>query len=631
MNRYLKPSLKKISLLFLGLILFSPIFATETLIRLISTSDLHGFIKSYDYYQDQENPQYGLEGLLEEIAMLKESTPHYFLVDVGDTLVGSPLGDFSAETFLTLPEKAQKEYQSPIICALNALDYDVATLGNHEFDYGMPFLEQSYQQANFPIVTSNIITASGETLYEPYVILEKMIEVEKGVMKPIKIGFVSNTPPQTMDLNRHKIAGKVTFEDQLQQIRKTAAAARDAGADLIVALSHSGLSNKEIYEEGMENIVDFLVLEKDIDAVLYGHTHQLYSENVKGDLKSVPIAQPGKWGEALAVIDLKVSYLDGAWRLEESDSYTVSRTKKEIPSSVKQFLEPCFLPVEEALQQSLNSEIASTNRVLNNTFNLLGNDGIYTLLNRSQLAYLQAEIGEDIPLLSAVAPGTSILDPQYFIDIEPGIISKKMIIPAVYPATLSALKMTGDEIKTWLEISASLYNTQDGLERSEGDLERITSGNDLLISNALTYLFYPIFGVEYEIDLTEPSIYNQFGEKIGDGKGRIKALTYQGAPIADTDEFILIASSYAPYFANEMKKNRTFVEIGSPNNKAILLAYLEKNPILDLEVFPHWKLTAPKGIRTQLKLPHYEGKLPKAPDAYAVEYDPSTQILTVDF
>lgn len=207
--------MKKLLLVLCGIVLSSPISASDNLIRLISTSDLHGFIKSYDYYQDEINNRYGLEGLLGEIIFLRENAPNHLLIDTGDTLVGSPLGDYSAETFLSLNEDDQQVYQSPIICALNALEYDIATLGNHEFDYGMPFLEQSYQNANFPIVTSNIIKSSGKTLYDPYVILERNIEVEAGVIRPIKIGFISNTPPQTMDLNRHKIEGAVYFDDQL--------------------------------------------------------------------------------------------------------------------------------------------------------------------------------------------------------------------------------------------------------------------------------------------------------------------------------------------------------------------------------------------------------------------------------
>lgn len=565
-------------------------------VRFIGTSDLHGFIKSYDYYLEAESEQYGLEGISAEIDFYRKGVPNSFLADVGDTLVGSPMGDYYAANF-----NVNQDNPSPVTCALNALNFDIVTLGNHEFDYGIPFLQSSYQTAQFPIVSTNVMKrGTDETLYAPFVILEKEITLENGATEMLKVGFISATPMQTMDLNRDHLEEFVEFKDPLESIQKAIKNIKAQDVDLIVLLSHSGQSSADInYSVGMENATNHYANENEIDVILMGHTHKIFSTGQdNSSFSNIPTAQPGKWGEAIAIVDLKIQKKNQKWEVISSNGYTVPQNEREESDELQRLTDACTQQIDAKITQDLNQVVTNTTKPFTNHFNLLGNDPIYTLMNESQLSFLksQTQIDNNVKLLSSAAPAVSFHDPSYFIDIPKGPVTHRQILPAIYPATLAALEMSGAEIKEWLEITASIYAQQ----KNDGD-------NSLLVKNAMTFLYYPISGISYEINLDKKPLYNQFGNALAglghEGDGRIESLEYQGLPIDPEDKFILIASSYAPYFAREMKKGRDFINIGAPNNKDVFLQYLAKEQSLDINVQPNWQLKSQINNPIQLQLP----------------------------
>lgn len=107
-------------------------------------------------------------------------------------------------------------------------------------------------------------------------------------------------------------------------------------------------------------------------------------------------------------------------------------------------------------------------------------------------------------------------------------------------------------------------------------------------------MYYAIDGIDYDINLSKSSTYNQFGNQITNGSGRIESITYQGKPVKDDDTFVIIASSYAPFFAREMKQGREFIDIDSPNSRDVLQAYLAL-PTQDIRVRNNWHLVDKEG------------------------------------
>jgi 2',3'-cyclic-nucleotide 2'-phosphodiesterase / 3'-nucleotidase len=114
----------------------------------------------------------------------------------------------------------------PMIAAMNTLGFDASTLGNHEFNYGLPFLMNSVAGAAFPIVCANVATTQGAaatadtTLVPPYVILDREVTDGAGTVLPIRVGIIGFVPPQIMTWDRRHLEGNVTVRDIVAAARK---------------------------------------------------------------------------------------------------------------------------------------------------------------------------------------------------------------------------------------------------------------------------------------------------------------------------------------------------------------------------------------------------------------------------
>ena len=576
-----------ISALTIGLAISPFANSEEVKLRFIGTSDLHSYISQFDYYNNQNSQKYGLIGLAAEIEHYRSEVKNSFLADTGDLLVGNPLGDYLARMN---PESYAR--QSPIICAMNALEFDVAVPGNHDFDYGLEYLQLSYSSGNFPYFASNVYRADGqEPYFEPYLLVPQEVISEQGTKHTLNIGYIGLVPPQTMQLNRQHLEGKVTIADQLADAKKWAAEARKAGADVVVALAHSGL-NDDDYSDGMEDMVWHLAGVENVDAILFGHSHNTYPNERYANLKDVniekgliqgtPAAQPGKWGDHIGVVDITLSRQDGEWQMSDGLAFVVSANEIEETEEQKAPLQACISNQHNEVIKAFGKTVGQVNKSLSNDFNLLGNDTVYQVVSESQKLYLAPYLNPADKVLSATAPAIHRKDPAYFLDIDKGNVNKRDIASLVYSSTLAALKITGAEVKEWLEMSASMYT------------EPTAEGNEIVKPDSLTFLYYTIDGIDYDINLAKPSTYNQFGNKIADGEGRIENITYQGEPIKEDDSFVIIASSYAPFFAREMKLGREFINIGSPNSRDVLQAYLAQ-PEQNINVRSNWQLVGEEG------------------------------------
>ena len=167
-------------------------------LRVLETSDLHANMLDFNYYSGQTDPSLGLARTASLIKAARAEVQNSVLVDNGDLIQGSPLGDYIAQRGL-----AEGEIH-PIMLALNTLNYDVATLGNHEFNFGLPFLYQTLAGANFPYTSANIYCATtqcrpgvgqGDHLYPPYILQQKHVIDTQGQPQQITIGYIGFVPP----------------------------------------------------------------------------------------------------------------------------------------------------------------------------------------------------------------------------------------------------------------------------------------------------------------------------------------------------------------------------------------------------------------------------------------------------
>ncbi|MDF5627489.1 2',3'-cyclic-nucleotide 2'-phosphodiesterase, partial [Vibrio parahaemolyticus] len=162
----------------------------------------------YDYYKDQPSQQIGLSRAATIVKQAKSETENTVLVDNGDLIQGSPMGDYMAAKGINAGEI------HPVYKAMNQLDYDVGNIGNHEFNYGLEFLKNSIDGANFPYVSANVFDKkTGEHYFKPYLIKTHTFKDTDGQSHEIKVGYIGFVPPQIMVWDKKNLEGKVFAED----------------------------------------------------------------------------------------------------------------------------------------------------------------------------------------------------------------------------------------------------------------------------------------------------------------------------------------------------------------------------------------------------------------------------------
>ena len=275
-------------------------FAESTVrLRLLGTTDLHVNVLPYNYYADKEDVTVGLARTATLIAKARAESKNSLLLDNGDTIQGNPLGDFVAR------ERGLKKGDvHPVYKAMNLLKYDATTVGNHEFNYGLDFLAAAHSGLTFPVVAANVETAgSGKPYFKPYEILTRQVTDEQGQVHSLKIGVIGFVTPQITTWDKAALAGKVTTADIVDAARRYVPELRAQGADIVVALCHSGLSAEP--RQGLEeNAAWYLTEVPGIDAIVTGHQHQGLSgprissdcpaaDSAKGTIHGIPVVMPG--------------------------------------------------------------------------------------------------------------------------------------------------------------------------------------------------------------------------------------------------------------------------------------------------------------------------------------------------
>lgn len=546
-------------------------------LRILATTDLHGHILPWDDLTDQPAPDRGLAQLASLIATARAERPGSLLLDNGDFLNGNPLADdlaadlaqdltstaAPAPTAQPVPPNRRpspSKAPHPMITAMNLLAYDAVTLGNHEFSQGLPALLRALRQARFPVVTSNLdrIPPPGgrrRAFLPRQLLLRRDLPDATGKCHPVTIGILGFLPPQTTVWERRHMAGKLTARCILQAARQAVPRLRRAGADLVIALSHSGLGSAEP-DSNDENISQALAVMPGIDAVIAGHTHQLYPlDKIETRPGTAPLMMPGFFGSHLGVLDLELcagpKSGDGKGRWQVTGHRIALRPVAQRAGPEGQ-LSP-LVPPDADLSALVAKDVARlrahaaqpvghTPHALHSYFSLIGPCPVQNLLAESQARYIARSLSPslpeaDWPLLVAVAPfkAGGRGGPSNYTDIPPGPVSTRHIADLyIHPNCPVALRMTGADLADWLERSVSLYH-------------QITPGSwdsPLINPDFAPYNFDMIHGLCYRIDLSQPARFDSFGHLVNPSARRIRALSYKGQPLRATDRFVLATNSY---------------------------------------------------------------------------------------
>jgi 2',3'-cyclic-nucleotide 2'-phosphodiesterase (5'-nucleotidase family) len=459
-----------------------------------TTTDVHGRLRAWDYYANQVDAVRGLSRAATIVDSVRAANPgRVILLDAGDLLQGNPLAYVAA--------RVSRDRTNPIIAAMNAMQYDASAIGNHEYNYGVPYLDSAVRQAKFPFLSANIyrLAPEGVHAYRPWTIVERA---------GLKIGIVGATTPGVSLWDAENIRGRLRFGDIVPAMSQAVQEVRAAGADIVLVTVHSGLNEPSSYDTlttgvPSENVAARVASEvPGIDFVLYGHSHK---ENRGSTIGQTLLIQPKNWATSVGVAHLVVSRSGGRWIVGEKRS--------------------------DIVQSAGHAENAAV---------LAATDAIH----RETVAYVTTPIGstserwsadsarfKDTPLIDFIleterkAAGSDLASTAAFstdVVMGPGPITIAQVAQLYpYDNTLRGVRISGTQLRDYLEFSSRYYRTR---ASSSAPFE-----TDPQIPG---YNFDIVSGVEYVIDVSRP---------VG---SRITRLDYKGVPVRDTDSFTMALNNY---------------------------------------------------------------------------------------
>lgn len=599
-------------------------------LRILGTTDIHTHLVNYDYYKDAETNEFGLAKTATLIKEARAEAKNTLLFDNGDLIQGNPLGDYKAKV-----DVLEDGEMHPVFQAMELLDYDAATLGNHEFNYGMDYLDEVLDDAPFPYVSANVFKDDGDdnpkndkTYIKPYQIIKKKVVDERGKKKVLRVGVIGAVAPQITQWDKAHLDGKIITKDIVKSVEANIPKMKKDGADLIIVLAHSGIGDAE-YAEMEENATYDLTKVKGVDAIITGHNHLTFPggfkdlpgvDTEKGTINGVPVVMPGNWGNQLGVMDLTISKVKGDWKVKDS----VSSLKPIMDKNKNSLADPdpaVLAAVKEAHEGTVNyvrQAVGTTTVDIHSYFALVQDDPSIQIVTNAQKWYIEKQLqgtaDENTPILSAGAPfkAGGRNGASYYTYIPEGEIAIKNVSDLyLYPNTVATVKVTGADVLEWLEMSAGQFKQID---------PNASALQPLINTDFPTYNYDVIDGVTYEIDVTEPAKYDKDGKVINAEANRIKNLQYNGASIDLAQEFIVVTNNYRASGHFPGVRNNTGVELYPDENRQAIIDYIRELGTIDPSADGNWTF-APVGGAVDVSFDSSMDAVDSLPESNIIRYD----------
>lgn len=554
-------------------------------LTVLGTTDLHNNVFNWDYFKDvpYSDSSGNKIGIAQAATLIKavraeRGAGNTLTIDSGDTIQGTPLAYYFAKV-----NPISDTVKHPMALAMNAVGYDAVALGNHEFNYGVPMLRTWEKQLDFPLLGANVHDAvSGGRAFTPYVL--KRVKTGNGWVTVGLVGFVT---PGCALWDRDNVQGKLDFNGIVEEAKTVIPEMKAAGADVVIVSSHSGATPGSSYGDALpfpENASTQLAEEvPGIDAILVGHAHLEIPERFvtnKATGRQVLLTEPLKWGMRVAVIDLDLVKDRGEWKVTSAHSHLLdAKTVDPDPAVVN-----AVQAGHQATVKYVNQVIGTSTAPLSTATACWGDSAAIDAINYVQAATIKAELANGpaaaLPVLSIAAAFSRS------VDVKAGPLTIRDVAGLyIFDNTLLSIKVTGAQVKAYLEWSAQYFKPVSGTTARAQD---VTNAATAIAPNGTPdYNYDVVYGLDaplnYEIDLGRP---------VGD---RIMNLTYGGAPVPADKEFAMAINNYRQSGGGNFPAVKTAPVLSNSQQeiRQRIIDYVVARGTLDASVFSqdNWRLT----------------------------------------
>ncbi|MFD4562362.1 bifunctional metallophosphatase/5'-nucleotidase [Streptomyces sp. NPDC058469] len=548
---------------------------------ILGTTDLHSHVFNWDYYTnaapvDSKGNTYGIARIATLVKNLRaqKGEGRVLLVDAGDIIQGTSLASYYASVDPITGKNGKRGPKHPMAIAMNEMRYDAAALGNHEFNYGIEVVRTFEKQCHFPLLGANALDAKTlKPAFEPYTV--KHIRVPGA--PDIKVGILGLTNPGIALWDKDNVSGKMTFTGLVEQAKKYVPRLRALGCDVVFLTDHSGLDGSTSwgdelpYVENASNLVAEQV--PGIDAILVGHTHvEVPSYTVKNEEtgKDVVLSEPYCYGYRLSVFDFELELERGCWKITSTTATTLNSNTVAEDKRITELL----TADHELVVKYVNTAIGTCTEAMSTTEACWKDVPAIDFIHQVQM--------------DAVKSGLSTADAALPLISVAACFSRTATIPAgdvtirdvaglyVYENTLYGKKLTGAQLKDYLEFAAKYYHQVPA--GTKVDTATLTNANSFW-----DYMYDTAAGVSYDVDIAQAE------------GSRIKNLTYNGTAVADDQVFVVAVNNYRANGGSGYPHIAAAETAYSSTNQVrdLMIAYATAKGTIDPAAFAaaNWKLT----------------------------------------
>lgn len=507
------------------------------MVTVLATSDVHGTALPLDYTRNVEVPDTGLVKISTLVKGQRALDPEALLVDVGDTLQGSP--------FVHLANVSPR-LRHPFTALMNQVGYDAMVVGNHDFDYGIPLLERIEREARFPLLGANAIEeATGKPRFLPYMVRD-IRGVRVGILGVTSPGIPGWLPPRNWQGLR--------FEQSLATVRRLVAHLRQAErCDLVVVAFHGGPQEPHADgEEGVNNGYEMVREVPGIDLLLTGHTHKIVNER----LGSTMVLQGGSYGRGLAVarFHLLRDGDGGRFRVLRSNGI-VQMVSPRIPA------DPAAVAVvaehERRTQEYLDTPLATVDGAMTLEAAAWHDTALMDLIQAAQMDATGASVSL-----------CSLFDP--YARLEGPVTIRHMFKLYPFENFLYSVRMTGRDLRVFLENAAKAYRYEAGTDDGLVGLDPA----------------FPLFnldvlqGLEYRIDPRRP------------GGSRLVEFRDGDRPVADDAVYTVALNSYRAGGTGgyEVVRSAPVISRSDASVRDIVIDHLKRVKRVEVRCDDNWRL-----------------------------------------